>query len=36
MIAPVVEYKDRMIAEQQQKIKQLKQQFERDKLSQRE
>lgn len=36
MIAPVVEQKDRLIAEQQQTIKQLKEQFERDKLSQRE
>ena len=36
MIAPIIEEKDRFIAEQQNTIKQLKEQFEREKMAQRE
>ena len=36
MVAPIVEEKDRFIAEQNMTIKQLKEQFERDKVAMRE
>ncbi len=36
MIAPIVDEKDRLIAEQNNTIKQMKEQFESDKLKQRE